>query len=37
MSTSKQRDVQNKEYIYKEINPILEPMMIEVVKAKPVN
>ena len=37
MYKSQPRDLSNKEYIDKEINPILEPMMIEVAKNKPDN
>lgn len=35
--TSAQRDRENKEYLTREVNDILEPMMLEVVKQKPEN
>ena len=37
MSTAQERDVQNKDYLYKDVNPIVEPLMLEVVKQKPEN
>ena len=37
MENEGQRDQQNKEYLRKEINRILEPLMEEVVKQKPEN
>ena len=36
-SESEQRDRFNKEYLKREVNSILEPLMIEVVKEKPNN
>ena len=35
MASASQRDAENKDYLYKEINHILEPLMLEVVKHKP--
>ena len=36
-SDSAQRDKFNKEYLRREVNLILEPLMVEVVKQKPEN
>lgn len=36
-SNIEERDKINKEYLRKEVNSILEPLMIEVVKEKPEN
>lgn len=32
---SMRRDMQNKEYLQENVNPILEPMVVEIVKHKP--
>ncbi len=34
-ATARQRDEENKEYLKRNVNDILEPMMIEVVKNRP--
>ena len=34
-ATARQRDEQNKEYLSRNVNDILEPLMVEVVKHRP--
>ena len=34
-ATARQRDEQNKEYLSRNVNDILEPLMVEVVKNRP--
>jgi hypothetical protein len=36
-SQSTRRDIENKEYLVKNVNHILEPLMLEVVASKPEN
>ena len=37
MASPSARDKENKDYLFKEVNHILEPMMLEIVKTKPEN